>query len=85
MIRQSLLFVSAAAIVLAGCRAEPAAAQVRAFPGAEGAGAYSLGGRGGRVIHVTNLNDSGPGSLSARGDAEGGRTLNLDVGGTLGR
>ena len=38
-------------------------AEIPAFPGAEGGGAYSFGGRGGKVITVTSLADSGPGSL----------------------
>jgi pectate lyase len=56
---------------------------IPAFPGAEGFGANSVGGRGGRVIEVTNLNDSGSGSLRACIEASGPRICVFRTGGTI--
>ncbi len=82
----SLLMVLGGAITPA--RPDPGMPQITdpvpAFPGAEGLGAFAAGGRGGDVYHVTNLNDSGPGSVRyGIQTATGRRTIVFDVSGTI--
>ena len=60
-----------------------AEAQPLAFPGAEGFGKYAVGGRGGRTLVVTNLNDDGPGSLRWAVEQTGPRMVVFAVSGNI--
>ena len=78
------LLLSAA---LLGCASIPgtivAQAPVSAFPGAVGWAAETQGGRGGKIIRVTNLNAAGPGSLRAAVEAKGPRIVVFEVAGVI--
>ncbi|MCF6405622.1 DUF3826 domain-containing protein [Chitinophaga filiformis] len=58
-------------------------ATIPAFPGAEGGGAYTFGGRGGKIYVVTSLADSGPGTLREACEAGGARTIIFNVAGII--
>jgi pectate lyase len=77
--RASVRLLLGLTVVLCGVsvRANPA------FPGAEGGGAASRGGRGGKILQVTNLDDDGPGSLRAACETEGPRTVVFRTGGII--
>ena len=60
-----------------------AQAQTPAFPGAEGHGRYVTGGRGGKIIHVINLNDSGTGSFREAVKGNEKKTVVFDIGGVI--
>src|SRR5690606_1357130 len=58
-------------------------AKIPAFPGAEGGGAYSFGGRGGKVYVVTSLADSGPGTFREACEQGGARIIVFNVAGII--
>jgi hypothetical protein len=58
-------------------------ASIPAFPGAQGGGMYSFGGRGGKVFVVTNLDDNGPGSFREALEAGGPRIVVFNVAGII--
>ncbi|MEW6296220.1 MAG: hypothetical protein AB1671_00560 [Thermodesulfobacteriota bacterium] len=78
VVRIALLLGALVVVILAVYLAAPAQ---KAFPTAEGYGAYAIGGRRGRVIPVTNVNDAGPGSFRDAVLASGPRVVVFRVGG----
>ena len=72
-----------AAVAVSACVLPSLLAGPPAFPGAEGFGASAVGGRGGKVIKVTNLKAKGPGSLQAACQAKGPRIVVFEVSGVI--
>jgi hypothetical protein len=82
-VRIAGLWRAAGACAVLTLLASPLSGDTPAFPGAEGFGRYSRGGRGGRVVEVTTLDDAGEGSLRAAVEAPGPRTVIFRLSGTI--
>jgi pectate lyase len=90
--KRSLLILNGICSLLFMACAQPSQVQIServadntpiAFPGAEGFGKYTTGGRGGKVFIVTNLGDKGPGSFREAAEARGKRIIVFAVSGTI--
>ncbi|HKP65265.1 MAG TPA: pectate lyase [Casimicrobiaceae bacterium] len=72
-----------AILLLSAALPTQAAEELLAFPGAQGAAAHTPGGRGGKILRVTTLAASGPGSLLAALETDGPRIVVFEVGGVI--
>jgi hypothetical protein len=77
------LAVSVLAWIAAASSAAADSRTVPAFPGAQGFGAYTPGGRGGKILRVTTLNSKGPGSFVEALQTKGPRIIVFEVGGVI--
>ena len=85
----TLFFVSTTLLIFSNCSSQNKIAAANenaipiAFPGAEGFGKYTTGGRGGKVMIVSNLNDNGPGSFREAVSDKSPRIIVFSVSGTI--